>query len=287
MSESHEERRINNLNVIIQSAVKNWGIQTRILLLALAPAVVIAVALSIYFVLALLSDSTNVERPGVTPSERSLGPKLDAVFRRAGQYFVAIVPNQPRAHFNLIGLYRYHIPAALRRTKKSILAVLLALGVASVVAWVWGSQFTLPPGALDFSHFSSQAFDSTAANFLLPSFTWHAVWWNNIRAVLLYFVTAFFSFGSLAIVLIMLPVAPIAFIGALVSNSGLNPLVFLAAFILPPPQILKPGRFTVWVSVGNRTGTPKIALPLANEDGQQARRNDQANQELHRTCQRL
>jgi len=35
-------------------------------------------------VLALLSDSTNVERPGVTPSERSLGPKLEAAFRRAG-----------------------------------------------------------------------------------------------------------------------------------------------------------------------------------------------------------
>jgi ribonuclease J len=34
-------------------------------------------------VLALLSDSTNVERPGVTPSERSLTPKLEAVFRRA------------------------------------------------------------------------------------------------------------------------------------------------------------------------------------------------------------
>jgi ribonuclease J len=34
-------------------------------------------------VLALLSDSTNVERPGATPSERSLGPKLEAVFRQA------------------------------------------------------------------------------------------------------------------------------------------------------------------------------------------------------------
>lgn len=36
--------------------MKNWGIQTRILLLALAPAVAIACALTIYFVLALLSD---------------------------------------------------------------------------------------------------------------------------------------------------------------------------------------------------------------------------------------
>jgi ribonuclease J len=34
-------------------------------------------------VLALLSDSTNVDRPGVTPSERSLTGKLEAVFSRA------------------------------------------------------------------------------------------------------------------------------------------------------------------------------------------------------------
>ena len=34
-------------------------------------------------VLVLLSDSTNVESPGTTPSERTLGPKLEAVFRRA------------------------------------------------------------------------------------------------------------------------------------------------------------------------------------------------------------
>jgi uncharacterized protein DUF4832/glycosyl hydrolase family 42 (putative beta-galactosidase) len=37
------------------------------------------------------------------------------------------------------------------------------------------------------------------------------------------------------------------------------------AFSLPP--ILKPGVYQVYVSVGTRTGTPRIALPLANEDG--------------------
>ncbi len=34
-------------------------------------------------ILALLSDSTNVESPGTTPSERTLGPKFEAVFQRA------------------------------------------------------------------------------------------------------------------------------------------------------------------------------------------------------------
>jgi hypothetical protein len=42
----------------------------------------------------------------------------------------------------------------------------------------------------------------------------------------------------------------------------------LAVFALPPSRILKPGRYTLWISVGSRTGTPKIALPLANDDGQ-------------------
>jgi ribonuclease J len=34
-------------------------------------------------VLLLFSDSTNVERPGITPSERSVGGQLDAIFRQA------------------------------------------------------------------------------------------------------------------------------------------------------------------------------------------------------------
>ena len=41
-------------------------------------------------VLALLSDSTNVDRPGVTASERSLTPRFDAVFQRSrGRILVA------------------------------------------------------------------------------------------------------------------------------------------------------------------------------------------------------
>jgi len=40
------------------------------------------------------------------------------------------------------------------------------------------------------------------------------------------------------------------------------------AWALPPANILKPGTYTVWVSVGTRTGTPKIALPLGGDDGE-------------------
>jgi uncharacterized membrane protein SpoIIM required for sporulation len=218
-------------------------------------------------VLALMVVALILIRMGVQLFNREelLGREIDSInlrgiVRRAGQYFVAVAPNQPRAHFDPIGLYRYHVPAALQRSKKAILAVLLALGVSLIVAWVWGSQFSLPPGTLDFSHLTAKSFDNAAANFLLPSFTWPAVWWNNTRAVLLYFVSALFSFGSLAIALIVLPIAPIGFIGALVSNSGFNPLVFIAAFILPH------GIFELPAVIIGAAAAVRVGVSLINRD---------------------
>ena len=41
-----------------------------------------------------------------------------------------------------------------------------------------------------------------------------------------------------------------------------------AAFVLPYAHIVKPGTYELYVSVGSRTGTPRIALPLPNDDGQ-------------------
>jgi hypothetical protein len=41
----------------------------------------------------------------------------------------------------------------------------------------------------------------------------------------------------------------------------------LLSFALPPAQILKPGDYDLFISVGTRTGTPKLALPLPADDG--------------------
>jgi len=42
----------------------------------------------------------------------------------------------------------------------------------------------------------------------------------------------------------------------------------LAALPLPPDPILKPGVYGVYISVGTKTGTPRIELPLPGDDGQ-------------------
>ncbi len=40
-----------------------------------------------------------------------------------------------------------------------------------------------------------------------------------------------------------------------------------AQFRVPPAPIFKPGTYTAYISVGTRTGTPAIALPLRDDDG--------------------
>ena len=41
----------------------------------------------------------------------------------------------------------------------------------------------------------------------------------------------------------------------------------LISYTLPPGPIFKPGAYDVFISVGDKTGSPKIALPLAGNDG--------------------
>lgn len=48
------------------------------------------------------------------------------------------------------------------------------------------------------------------------------------------------------------------------SSQADKPLI---SYTQPPDPIFKPGAYDVFISVGTRTGTPKIALPLAGNDG--------------------
>jgi stage II sporulation protein M len=59
------------------------------------------------------------------------------------------------------------------------------------------------------------------------------VWSNNVRALLLAALLAVFSFGTLAVALLMAPLAIVFFFVAQVGRLGYDPLLFFAAFVLP------------------------------------------------------
>jgi hypothetical protein len=53
------------------------------------------------------------------------------------------------------------------------------------------------------------------------------------------------------------------------SSEADRPLI---SYTLPPEPVFKPGAYEVFISVGDRTGTPTIALPLAGHDGHRRHR---------------
>ncbi len=175
---------------------------------------------------------------GLFNREELLGREIDSIsLRGIGQrlkhYWLAAEPDQPARHFSIQRLYAEQIPAALRRTKPAVGVVIIALFGIALLGLGIGSRIQLPSHAIDLSHLDTAAFAPGTPNLLLSEFTWPAVWWNNIRSLLLALVLGAFSFGSIAVVLLMIPIGLVTFVSGLIGGVGYNPIVFLVAFILP------------------------------------------------------
>jgi uncharacterized membrane protein SpoIIM required for sporulation len=109
------------------------------------------------------------------------------------------------------------------------------------VAWVIGSQLSLPESALaslrgGFSNLSLASFSGENFAMILPSArdnVFLAIFENNARSLLLGGVLSLFSFGALGVVMLLAAIAPLGFIAPIVGMAGLNPLLFVMAFIVP------------------------------------------------------
>jgi uncharacterized membrane protein SpoIIM required for sporulation/ABC-type transport system involved in multi-copper enzyme maturation permease subunit len=193
-----------------------------------------------YIVLALIVVDVILIRMGLSLFNREelLGREIDqlnvrAVGRKIKAFWAIANPGEIPQRFSLTRLYRQHIPAGLRRTRSAIGAIVFALIAAAIATWWMASQYRLPEGMIDLNNLRADAFNSSAMSMLLPAFTWDAVLWNNVRSLLLAGLLGTFTFGALAVTLLIAPIAIIAFAAALVSMSGFNPIVFFFAFILP------------------------------------------------------
>jgi uncharacterized membrane protein SpoIIM required for sporulation len=71
---------------------------------------------------------------------------------------------------------------------------------------------------------------------VLPFFSVQGIpllWLHNLRALGLATVLSILSFGVLGVLVIMLPIALIGFVTAAAAGSGISPILFVSAFVLP------------------------------------------------------
>ncbi|MEA3309360.1 MAG: stage II sporulation protein M [Chloroflexota bacterium] len=172
--------------------------------------------------------------------EHLLGRAIDALDVRGGwrTFWQACWPQQ-----GVKRLYTQDIPRQLRVLWPEIIFTLLVVLGGSWAVGLWGAHFfPLPvdlialPETLDL-----ESFDTAVQEMgLLSSFSWGALLWNNIRSLLFAAFLAFFSLGTLAEILLLLPLAIIAYLMLQVPSLGISAGQLLTAFVLPHgvPELL-------------------------------------------------
>ena len=171
-----------------------------------------------------------------------------------------VLPAGLRWLSTLGGLYRFEIPAVLRRSRLALALVVIGLLASLYIGYAFASRFQLPPDALRLEQVSSDAFSELPAVDWLPAFTIWGVLSNNVRALLLATLLAVFSFGTMAEALLMAPMAIVFFFVAQAARLGYNPLLFFATFVLPHGLLELPAA-SIATALAVRLGATFISPP--------------------------
>lgn len=163
--------------------------------------------------------------------------------------------------------YRQDLARLLRASRLPVVVVLLALIAGSFLGWWYAARYPLPPGLLTLEGIDAEAFEQFDSDGWLPTLSTRGILSNNVRALLFAALLAVFSFGSLAVIWLMLPVAIIAFLATQAAISGYNVLVFLGAFVLPHGILEMPAAILA-TALALRLGAAVISPPPKMTMGQ-------------------
>jgi len=141
--------------------------------------------------------------------------------------------NKEAARFSLWRFYRHDIPLLLKQQLKPLLVVTLVI-VAAIFMGVWlAQQFPVPREAFPLDSISSDTFAQIQKIQLLPEISTSFIFSNNLRVLILAALASVFSFGALALILVLINGALVSYLISQIVMLGFNPWVFVATFILP------------------------------------------------------
>lgn len=158
------------------------------------------------------------------------------------------------------GLYFQEIPQIVGRSRLALALVLVSLLGALWIGWDFAVRFRLPPQYLPLNQLSEETFRQTSTVSWLPAFTVWGVLTNNLRSLTLAALLGTFSFGSLAIVLLMVPIAIIAYFALQLGWAGYDPLTFVLVSVVPHGVLELPAAI-IATALAVRLGATFIAPP--------------------------
>jgi uncharacterized membrane protein SpoIIM required for sporulation/ABC-type transport system involved in multi-copper enzyme maturation permease subunit len=218
-----------------------------------------------WFVAALVAADMLLVRMGIRLFNREelLGRDIDQIkLKRLWRTFVGFFTGSAWGHpgrFSVWRVYRHDIPSILRRNWTSIATVALTQVAAFAIGWAYSTQYPIPSGLIRLE-VPEDAFQNIPDVGILPHFNPMSISWHNLRVLSLEALLGFFSFGTVAIVLLMIPMAMIGFFAGEMPLLGAHPGLFLATFILPHGIVELPAAI-VATAMALRLGAVVISPP--------------------------
>jgi uncharacterized membrane protein SpoIIM required for sporulation len=159
----------------------------------------------------------------------------------------------------VLGWYRREVFPTLRRLAAPMAVLALMLVVAFFAGWAQAPNYRMPLAENGLRSIEGAGQRLADFGFMSPTgAAW--VFFTNLRALGLASLLGMFSWGVLAIVLLMVPLGLTGFFTGQMALIGVNPLVFLAAFILPHGILEIPAAIIAGGAI-LRLGTSIIAPP--------------------------
>lgn len=186
-----------------------------------------------WVILAQVVIAALLIRTGVAQFNREelLGKEFDTLkIRRGWQIYRNAFVGSANS---LIQWYTIEVAKALHKISKPIILVALMLVVGLGIGLRLASVYVLPPEVFNIGNIGQSFIDGVD---YIPFFSAAGVgtiWWHNIRVILLATVLGIFSFGVLAVIVLMLPFLLIGYFMASVTGIGIHPITFFVALVLP------------------------------------------------------
>jgi uncharacterized membrane protein SpoIIM required for sporulation/ABC-type transport system involved in multi-copper enzyme maturation permease subunit len=146
---------------------------------------------------------------------------------------------------NPVAWYRQAVVPALRRTlpagRWAFLALLLGAGVGLYLA----GRFPFPVTRLDSSTYRTNFLQSLGSLGFFSAGGMLAIFLHNMEVYMLAGVLGVISLGVVGLVILMLPMAVLAYAAIPMAGAGLSPLLYVVGFILPHGIVELP---TIWLA---------------------------------------
>lgn len=171
------------------------------------------------------------------------------------------------AKFNLLRFYRHDIPQLLRDQSLAFGVILVTVVAAATLGTVFAQRFPIPPDTFGLEAISTDTFDRVQSIQFLPTISTSAIFFNNLRVIVLAGIISIFSFGSLTLILTVINAGLVSFLIAQVVQLNYNPWTFVGAFILPH-GIFEIPAILIGMAFALRIGAALISPPRGLDIGQ-------------------